>query len=261
MATPNNTTVNHAYQLWADGQTDWEHRTDFEALDTDVEIRDTDANRTQYTAKQGALYRATDTGAVYLGDGTSWVEHNPAGASTLGGLGNVAQGTLANRPTANGSQGWYFTTDSNGVYYDTGSWTLIAEHPANIQAADVAWDPLLAGDNFDGQGTSTFSNLSSLDTDSFTLGSETAITGYGSGLTVSGGLLEATSGGSGAWDATSNGGATLTAQDLSTITPSDGVVYRHDGSSSITANGASTSAPGYYAWSATDSEYKTVVAY
>jgi hypothetical protein len=41
-------------------------------LDKLVEIRDTDANKSTYTPKDGAKYIATDTGDVYLGDGSNW---------------------------------------------------------------------------------------------------------------------------------------------------------------------------------------------
>lgn len=44
----------------------------FRDLDTDVEIRDVDANKGDYTPKDGAKFKATDTGAVYIGDGTDW---------------------------------------------------------------------------------------------------------------------------------------------------------------------------------------------
>lgn len=43
-------------------------------LGGDVEIRDLDANKSTYDPKDGAKYLATDTGTVYLGDGTSWTE-------------------------------------------------------------------------------------------------------------------------------------------------------------------------------------------
>ena len=141
-ATPAETTENHGYQLFADGQPVWEHRTDFRALDTDVEIRDVSTSRSGYTPKIGALFRAIDTGRVYYGLGTTWVELNP-----------------------------------------------------------------------------------------------------------------------GPWTTDDDGGISLPTQDLSEITPTDGSIYRHDGSSSITANGAETDAEGYYSWSETDDEFKTLVAH
>ena len=71
-------TPNHGYQLFGQHETGWEHRTDFQKLDTDVEIRDTDANKANYTPKAGAKFKATDTGAEYRGTGTGWVaiEHS-----------------------------------------------------------------------------------------------------------------------------------------------------------------------------------------
>jgi hypothetical protein len=53
----------------------------------------------------------------------------------------------------------------------------------------------------------------------------------------------------------------LSAQDLSTIDASDGQMYRHDGTSSITANGSATSQTGYYVWSDTDGEWKAAVTF
>lgn len=69
-------TDNQDYTTPTIGQeTGWgaELNANFEDLDTDVEIRDTDANKGNYTPKDGAMYRATDTGAIYIGNGTSWV--------------------------------------------------------------------------------------------------------------------------------------------------------------------------------------------
>jgi hypothetical protein len=68
-------TPNHQYNTPAKGTTDWDVpiNQNFDNLDTDVEIRDTEANKGNYTPKSNALYRATDSGAVYLGNGSSWV--------------------------------------------------------------------------------------------------------------------------------------------------------------------------------------------
>lgn len=65
------------------------------------------------------------------------------------------------------------------------------------------------------------------------------------------------------WDTLSIRGSSLAlvARDLSSVSPSDGVIYRHDGSGSITADGTSTTETGYYCWSETDGEFKTVVAF
>lgn len=67
-------TENHDYNQPSRGQDEWDVplNENTTKLDTDVEIRDTAANRDQYTPKDSALYRATDTGALYLGDGNRW---------------------------------------------------------------------------------------------------------------------------------------------------------------------------------------------
>jgi len=69
-------TDNHDYNTPAEGALNWDVplNENFENIDTDVEIRDTEANRSSYSPKQGAKFLATDTGTVYLGDGTSWNE-------------------------------------------------------------------------------------------------------------------------------------------------------------------------------------------
>jgi len=80
-------TDNHNYNTPSEGTLNWDVplNENFEQIDTDVEIRDTDANRTSYTPKDGAKYLATDTGTVYVGDGSNWNE--------VGSLTNVAVGT------------------------------------------------------------------------------------------------------------------------------------------------------------------------
>lgn len=71
MPTP---TDNHGYDVYSVGEeAPWSHGPTIESLDTDVEIRDSEANRTNYTPKTGAKYTSTDTGTVYLGSGRQWV--------------------------------------------------------------------------------------------------------------------------------------------------------------------------------------------
>lgn len=74
-------TQNHNYETPEQGTLDWHVplNDNFAALDTDIEIRDADANRGDYEPKQNAKYLATDTGDVYLGDGSAW---QPLGSLT-----------------------------------------------------------------------------------------------------------------------------------------------------------------------------------
>jgi len=68
-------TPNHGYNRPDKGAIDWhlDLNENFENIDDDVEIRDTEANKGDYEPKKGAKYFATDTGGVYLGNGSSWV--------------------------------------------------------------------------------------------------------------------------------------------------------------------------------------------
>jgi len=67
-------TNNHNYNTPEAGTTNWDVplNDNFRRLDTDVEIRDTDANKSEHQPKAGSKFLATDTGAVYLGDGSEW---------------------------------------------------------------------------------------------------------------------------------------------------------------------------------------------
>lgn len=65
-------TTNHGLQLWAAGELDWEHRADMQSIERTLTVRDFDANHANYTPYDGARFEATDTNAIYLGDGTAW---------------------------------------------------------------------------------------------------------------------------------------------------------------------------------------------
>lgn len=76
-------TDNHDYATPQQGTTDWHVplNDNFDRIDTDVEIRDADANRSDYEPKDGAKFLAVDTRRVYLGDGDEWVHF-----TTMGGF-------------------------------------------------------------------------------------------------------------------------------------------------------------------------------
>lgn len=68
-------TPNHKYNAPDAGTSDWHIplNKNFEQLDVDVEIRGSEADKGQYEPKEGAKYEATDSGAVYYGNGDTWV--------------------------------------------------------------------------------------------------------------------------------------------------------------------------------------------
>lgn len=90
-------TENHDYEQPTRGTTDWHVplNANFDLLDQDVEIRDVEANRGNYVPKQNAKFLATDTGRVYIGNGTGWGflgEIVPEqGAGTGGGIESLLQ--------------------------------------------------------------------------------------------------------------------------------------------------------------------------
>lgn len=69
-----NQTDNHSLNKPAAGSTDWHIplNSDRDKLEPAIEVRDTDGNKGSYTAHDGAKFLATDTGKVYLGDGSKW---------------------------------------------------------------------------------------------------------------------------------------------------------------------------------------------
>jgi hypothetical protein len=78
-------TRNHNYATPNEGTIDWHVplNRNFERIDTDAEIRDTEANIEDYEPKPDAKFLATDTGAVFIGDGSSWNE--------IGGIGGAEE--------------------------------------------------------------------------------------------------------------------------------------------------------------------------
>jgi len=101
-------TPNHGYNVPDPGASDWHEplNENFEQYDTDVEIRGPDGERGDYDPKAGAKYLATDTGAVYLGDGSTWNALPTAGPSpslaelTVEGESNGSVATVTNTSTA-----------------------------------------------------------------------------------------------------------------------------------------------------------------
>ncbi|AEM59473.1 hypothetical protein HISP_19875 (plasmid) [Haloarcula hispanica N601] len=62
------------YNTPAEGTLDWHVplNENFEKLDSHVELRDAESNISQYEPKTGSKFLATDTGTVYIGDGSNW---------------------------------------------------------------------------------------------------------------------------------------------------------------------------------------------
>jgi len=74
-------TPNHDYNVPNKGDPDWHDplNENFESYDTDIEVRDTRSNRSNYQPKAGAKFVATDTEEVFVGDGSSWEKFTTSG--------------------------------------------------------------------------------------------------------------------------------------------------------------------------------------
>lgn len=71
---PSGDTPLHGYATPEAGQSDWHVpiNENFEAIDRDVPVVDTEQAKADYDAVDGTLFIAMDTGAVYVGDGAEW---------------------------------------------------------------------------------------------------------------------------------------------------------------------------------------------
>lgn len=116
---------------WSAG-TDSPSRADFNEAFLSLEqrvvgyIRSTAGTRPAATAANaGFLHDAEDTNTLTWSNGTDWISI---------GIG-TAQGTLANRPAANGFRGVYRTTDGNGSFIDVaGTWRRIVTDEGGVIA-------------------------------------------------------------------------------------------------------------------------------
>ncbi|RXK46944.1 hypothetical protein [Halorientalis pallida] len=65
-------TPNHGLNIYSEGDTDWTHSPDMRAIEKRLVIRDQESNLSNYTAHEGAIFIAEDTGAVYDAKQSSW---------------------------------------------------------------------------------------------------------------------------------------------------------------------------------------------
>jgi len=115
-------TENHGYNTPAEGSTNWDVplNENFATLDADVEVRDAEANRGNYAPRSEAKFLATDTGAVYIGDGDAWnhlgdVKHLDAGV--------YVQSGAPSSPATDDL--WIDTDDAALAFYDGSSWVTV----------------------------------------------------------------------------------------------------------------------------------------
>jgi hypothetical protein len=111
-------TRNHNYTTPNEGTIDWHVplNENFELIDTDVEIRDEESNLDDYEPKSGAKFLATDSGAVLIGDGSSWNE--------IGAIGDTEasdDGDSISNPIGTDVPLWLDDDSNTGLVYNSDS--------------------------------------------------------------------------------------------------------------------------------------------
>lgn len=83
-------TKNHDFTTPKQGTQDWHIpiNENFQKLNTAVEIRDADSNRGNYEPRDGGKFLATDTGRVYIGNGSKWNFLGTIGSGSGSGSGD-----------------------------------------------------------------------------------------------------------------------------------------------------------------------------
>jgi hypothetical protein len=128
MADP---TANHDLNRPDSGARNWHVplNENFGHIDSRIEIRDTSANRSEYAPKDGAKFLATDTGAIYTGDGSEWSETGSISGSPGGVMAapGEVQSVINQYSTGHewGPQPMQTITLISGVEYETtDTWRL-----------------------------------------------------------------------------------------------------------------------------------------
>ena len=87
--------MSNRYTTPAEGTVNWHVplNENFERLDRDIEIRDVEANRSEYDPVSGGKFFAIDSGAMYTGDGESWSLVGYAAKAVSGNIGHFVNYT------------------------------------------------------------------------------------------------------------------------------------------------------------------------
>jgi len=102
-------TPNHSYNVPDEGAQDWHIplNENFRQYDTDIELRGPQSELTSNQPKDGAKFLATDTGRIYVGDGSRWVwalalpRVDPA--TVVGAAASLVLGSPVNSADADGA--------------------------------------------------------------------------------------------------------------------------------------------------------------
>lgn len=152
-------TPNHSYNMPSKGKQNWhvDLNENFDSLDRDTEIRDQEANKGNYEPRDGAKYVATDSGAVYFGNGNSWVladrKVGSLRAEDINGALLTPQGDTiqAIQDLVDNYQNPHIKLQP-GVLYEGDTQLVIDSYPAGNQEKTIRIDAGGAGINYTGRG-------------------------------------------------------------------------------------------------------------
>ena len=118
----------HNYNTPTEGTTNWHEplNENFEQIDNDIEVRDTESNRSQYPARTGAKFLSTDTGRRFVGADSQW-ERVPSGSHAS---------LLRDGYIVAGSHGAHIEIDPTGSEYDDAGEALQAANDALLEEMD-----------------------------------------------------------------------------------------------------------------------------
>lgn len=111
---------NHDYETPDHGSDDWHIplNNNFNHLDVDIEVRGVDGDQSQYQPKAGSKFLATDTGCVYVGDGSEWRQirstgNDPSFDSAAVGVTNGTDNSIDLEPLVDSLREGYVVGVSN----------------------------------------------------------------------------------------------------------------------------------------------------
>jgi hypothetical protein len=130
-------TPNHGLYKYTEGETDWTHSPDMQAIEERLVIRDLEESIGDYIPYSTTTFISTDTGNTYDGDGKSW---QPAGR----GFGTVTASTVYADKTFKDPSGKEITgeiatidqTGGNGVEALLGQGMIVGVAPSNVHTVD-----------------------------------------------------------------------------------------------------------------------------
>lgn len=139
-------------------------------LEETVIVRDTEANRTNYTAYVDALFIATDTGTFFRGDGSSWNRLSVGTATT----------------TIDDTDSPYLTADEDVIYADTSAGAVTI----TLASADATLANQIRIVNLDGTNDVTLETESSETFGDGSASKSISTAGWSVGVTWSGGAWQ-----------------------------------------------------------------------